>query len=125
MLRPSHPKIEKIMFLRDVVIPYVKEREKEGKVDFDSFECGTTKCLLGWCVASFREELGLPDKKAADLSVDEVMVSLTGKDDGSLGVFWYELFGMNHRGTLDDRKKYCDVIINRMLEEVQDEVSVA
>lgn len=112
MLQVTKPEIQKLMFLRDVVIPFVKEREKEGKVDFGIFECGTTKCLLGWSW-SF-PQLGL---ERID-TTDETMQKLTGKGDVGYSVGWYEIFGTASSGSLDQRAKAIDRLIANILDEV-------
>jgi hypothetical protein len=63
MLMPVKPEtlktiqeIERLEFLQKVVIPFVKEREKEGKVNLEVVlhTCGAPSCLLGWA-CSFSE----------------------------------------------------------------------
>ena len=100
-----------MLFLRDVVIPFVREREKEGKVDFSAFECGTAKCLLGWCWEF--PELGLTKGS----SPDHEMLALTGKVTGEYGVWWSDLFGNSAYGTLDDRAKVVDRLIEAKIAE--------
>jgi hypothetical protein len=39
---------ENLEYLRDVVIPYMEANPEQ--VDFNSFECGTRRCLFGWYV---------------------------------------------------------------------------
>lgn len=113
MLMPIDTTIEKLMFFRDVVFPFVREKEKAGEVDFNTFECGTTKCLLGWCGVAFYDQLGIsPDQEPND-----VMRTLTGKGNGGYDVWWHEIFGLAANGDLDNRAAAIDRIIERKLQE--------
>jgi len=103
MLMVSHPGITEILFLRDVIIPFVKEREKQGFVDLDyvNHACGSPSCLNGWAFAKFNKQYG--------------SMLLNGQlAPGD----WASLFGPKFNGTLDDRALACDKIIERMLSEV-------
>jgi hypothetical protein len=117
MLMPVKPEtlktiqeIERLEFLRDTVIPFVKEREKEGKVDFDQtfHYCGTPSCLLGWCTAF--KELGLT-RAGIQNDLEHKVFGIEPRE-------WRLLFGMKRSGTLDDRSKAIDTIIQRKLGEM-------
>lgn len=42
--------LTRLYYLRDVVVPLVREKQKEGEFALSYFNCGTTKCFLGWAV---------------------------------------------------------------------------
>jgi len=123
MLRATNPYIPKIMFLRDVVIPFVKEREKEGKVNLQKVihSCGSPSCLLGW--SETFTEMGLSLVHNDNWSAFGRMIFVGDPDQvlSTLGISKQEaknLFGGIDYGSLDDRAKACDRIIERMLFEV-------
>jgi hypothetical protein len=112
MLKPISPEVERLMFLRDVVIPFVKEREKEGKVDLNdvTHPCGSPSCLLGW-TATF-PEFGI--KSLLNPYPEAASVFGYAEDSHEEKV----LFGSKSFGTLDDRANAIDRIIERKISEV-------
>jgi hypothetical protein len=52
MLRTTNVQLERLLFLRDVVLPKVLELDKQGRVDLDFYMYfsphGRVCCLLGW-----------------------------------------------------------------------------
>jgi len=121
MLKPLDTTIEKLMFLRDVVIPFVREKEKEGKADLDfvTYPCGSPSCLLGW--ATTFPHMGLTYENCGigpwDLGggyEPEMVGERLGisEDDAA------SLFGSVGRyGSLDDRAAAIDSIIARKISE--------
>lgn len=112
MLKPISTEVEKLMFLRDVVIPYVKEREKEGKVDLNRIwhPCGSPSCLAGWAVYMFGNQLGVSQSGPLPDTIRALHKVLgTNGSDG--------LFTM--RDSLDDRARAIDRIIERKIMEAQ------
>ena len=118
MLMPCKPEtikileeIKKLEFLRDVVIPFVKEREREGDVDLRRYfhECGTPSCLYGWSTTF--KEMGLPKDKSGFWSIAQQTLGFDFTDMN-------EVFGGLHVGTLDDRAQACTRIIERKMREI-------
>ena len=117
MLMPTKPEtlkifkeVELLEFLRDVVIPYVREREKEGKVNFNlvSHRCGTPSCLLGY--AETFPALGFNPDESIFRQAERIF-GLRGGEE------LYSIFGGASEGTLDDRAAAIDRIIERKINE--------
>lgn len=112
MLRPISTEVEKLMFLRDVIIPFVKEREDDGQVNFSIFDCGTHKCLLGWAFNRFYIELEVPKLGLGHyFEAKKLIAERLGLTDNDL----LQLF--SPVGALQERSKYLDNIINRKITE--------
>jgi hypothetical protein len=120
MLMPVSPErlklmqdLERLYFLRDTVIPFVKERAKEGKVDLNrvNHACGSPSCLYGWAV-TFKELHGLEDHFA---EYQRQGVSLKPWSFFGINERQYtDLFGFVSRaGTLSDRQTKLAEIITR------------
>ena len=118
MLRVTDVHLERLMYLRDVVLPHVEAMAQQGRVDFDTFasECGTYQCLAGWAAldpAFIRQGFQLRGGRYirpvfegySDL---EAVAEFFGLDSGEVKC----LFGPNYHGDLAKRKLFLNCIID-------------
>ena len=106
MLRPTDPQLENLMYLRDVVFPWMEAHPEN--VNFNGWacedSCGTEACLVGW-YGIMRYQLkpgGALNHWACDV--------VDGEEFG-LGATWDELFGINPNQSLAERKARLNEII--------------
>ena len=92
-----------LLYLKQIVIPHM--REKPHLVNFNTYECGTYNCLLGWYnhfrktsmnLLSCEEHFGIEFDPYHELYCRSVSLSL---------------FGGNSYGDLDDRERMLDEIL--------------
>ena len=109
--------LQNLITLRDRVFPVVFEMEKEGRVNLDSYSCGTSHCLKGWYAAlsgQIHQEVSLWCVRdfAKVLSGGENHFGLSRNENCTL-------FGLSFRGSLQDRYDFlCQLIDERMKLEV-------
>ena len=118
MLRVTDIRLERLMYLRDVVLPYVEEMAQQGRVDFDTFvsTCGTYQCLAGWAACDpafirqgFRLRGGRYVRPVFDGRSDlDAVAAFFGLDDGEVKC----LFGPNYHGDLAKRRTFLNCIID-------------
>lgn len=127
MLQPSRPSIQRLMFMRDVVIPYVKDRAREGKVDLNNMQhpCGTPACLAGWTIEVFYRELGIRNQSscASIIQMNEAL-GIKGRESYRIfhGIKGFPEKNSNLEETLnslDNRAEACTKNIEQQLAAVE------
>lgn len=114
MLQPSNPYIQKIMYIRDVIINRAYDAPG-ADMSFYMHDCKTPSCVLGHVIHDpVMEMQGLIPHAMHDQSYDGCIIGIVQK---RLGISGHTgLFGI--RATREERKAICDHIIKRMLAEV-------
>jgi hypothetical protein len=127
MLMSTNEQLSNLMFLRDVAIPLAREREKQGRLDWDSAVDTATGCLIccyvearGWGpegIDHFPGESIHPWRNLCEhFGVRSGWPSSAyGKDD--------LIFGASHYGSIDDRLKHIEAAIEARLEMIEKEVA--
>ena len=113
--------LQNLITLRDKVFPIVWEMDKQGRVDFNSWECGAHKCLKGWyCYLEIRHnnihEWCGNDKNGSYDDGASVHFGLNS-DEGE------PLFSSTTKTSLQYRYNYlCKLIDERVAEERPDQI---
>ena len=120
MLQPSNPHIQKIMYIRDVLINRAFDAPQADMWRF-THRCGTPSCVLGHLVCDPVMEMQDLMGKIRGLDVNNIISMVSdrlGIPCDSIGEsrYGFELFGGS--GTREERKAVCDRIIEQMLAEV-------
>ncbi len=104
MLQTTDKQLENLMFLRDVVIPWM--RENPERVDFNGFNsaCGTYGCLLGWYSVFRYHKVWEDVRRDRDELWDEEEFGITLPLQG-------DIFGTSRDGTLEERAERVDALI--------------
>jgi hypothetical protein len=105
------PQLHNLMQLRDT-IPFMRQMEEEGEVNYNTYmnECGTPSCWRGYCVVL----LGI------SLHRDRPFGELPTIDSEFFGLLpgeWSYLFGAGSAGTIDDRARFLDQVIERHMKQ--------
>ena len=118
LVRESDIHLERLLHLRDVVVPHVLAMAQRGRLNFDEFasDCGTYHCLAGWAACDpvfvqqgFQLWRGRYTRPVFEGRGDLDAVALFfGLDEGEVKC----LFGPSYHGDLAKRQLFLDCIIS-------------
>jgi hypothetical protein len=121
MLQITDRQLHALHLLRDVVWPFVEEKERDGFLNFDAWgfttSCGTYACLLGW--AGIHKQFPYihynPDTfEWTDINgeVDDYPLTSLSRNIFRLSTSDnLKMFSISDHGTLSDRKALLNKII--------------
>lgn len=115
MLKATDPQLENLMFLRDVVIPWMRENPERVNFDLYNSSCGTYGCLLGW-YSMMRHGVEW-EQRSIDLNTSQWEAKEFGFVNAVQGNPLFDV--TSEAGTLEDRAQALDTIIAERLQVLE------
>lgn len=116
MLQIVNEQLHRLMYLRDVVIPWMEQHPERVDLDDISSSCGTYRCLLGWAATHADIFPGVETLFLCNEPFEALdrVIELTGLTRSDCD----ELFGDSWMGTLADRKAYLEQLIEERVTQL-------